>query len=349
MDYLEVTDSTRSNLASIPSNYSRLIARTLGLRMQDLPKLLKKTELTTQQFLQENTRLTAQQQISILHNALALSDDVAFGLKVGQKLTPLTHGSLGFLVNSSSNLLMAFKAIQTFSSIILNFSNVKLVENNGWLECYYSINIDVDEEIHRSLSEASMMTFLSFGEYILGRELSEAQISFAHAEPNYSQLYLEFMPCQFEFSAPQVMLKLPMSVCLIPNVSANNENYLLALRQCEMMLSQLRSKKGSWEHQIQKLILSRPPGVLCEDEAAAALFISKRTLARKLKQENTGFRQVREKILSQQAAGYLRDSHISIDSIAALLNYHDSANFRRAFKRWFQMTPNQFRQNHKVE
>ena len=96
------------------------------------------------------------------------------------------------------------------------------------------------------------------------------------------------------------------------------------------------------------MMLSHPPGVLNEEEAAAALFVGKRTLARKLSQENTGFRQIREEILSQQASGYLRDSQMSVEAIAALLNYHDSANFRRAFKRWFQLSPDQYRQQLKA-
>ncbi|MFT6331526.1 MAG: AraC-like DNA-binding protein [Bermanella sp.] len=50
-------------------------------------------------------------------------------------------------------------------------------------------------------------------------------------------------------------------------------------------------------------------------------------------------------MLSQQAVAYLSDSHISVEAIAALLNYHDSANFRRAFKRWFQLSPDQYRQH----
>ncbi len=75
------------------------------------------------------------------------------------------------------------------------------------------------------------------------------------------------------------------------------------------------------------------------------MFISKRTLARRLQSEGTAFRKIRDAILSQQAAAYLSDSNISVEAIAALLNYHDSANFRRAFKRWFKLSPDQYRQH----
>jgi AraC-like DNA-binding protein len=48
--------------------------------------------------------------------------------------------------------------------------------------------------------------------------------------------------------------------------------------------------------------------------------------------------------LSQQASSYLRNSRMSVEAIASLLNYHDSANFRRAFKRWLKLSPKQYRQ-----
>ena len=63
-----------SEMATIPSNYSRIIGRELGLTVRDLPKLLQFTALTTQQFMQEDTLLTAKQLIQILHNGIYLSE-----------------------------------------------------------------------------------------------------------------------------------------------------------------------------------------------------------------------------------------------------------------------------------
>ena len=93
-------------------------------------------------------------------------------------------------------------------------------------------------------------------------------------------------------------------------------------------------------------MLSYPSGSLTEEAAAAALFISKRTLARRLKSEGTGFREIRDDILARQAKNHLLDNRLSVDATAALLNYHDSANFRRAFKRWFGVSPDQYRLGH---
>lgn len=331
------------DLACIPSNYSRLIARELGLQVRDLAGLLVDTSLTTEAFLEEDTQLTPRQQIQILHNTLALSDDEILGLRLGKRLTSPTHGAMGFLVNSSPNLLMAIKAFQTFLPTRMSLARLELQTHQDYLALEGTFDAHIQGDVLRLLSEILAVIFMDCAEFIIGRPLEEMEIHFSHDRPPYHERYADFMAGRIEFSSPVICARIPMAVCEIPNASANQENYLMALQQCEAMLAQLHASKNSCKYQIQKLMLSGPNGALNEDEAAAALFISKRTMARRLKKEGTSFRQVRDEILSRQAIGYLRDSNMSVDAIAALLNYHDSSNFRRAFKRWFKLTPDQFR------
>jgi len=338
------TQTIGAQKASIPSNYSRLIARELELQIRDLASLLRLTQLTTEQFLQDELLLTPQQQIQILQNALKLSTSDTVSLRLGRRLTPSTHGAMGFLANSSSNLFMALKAVRAFLPTRMSFARVELVTKQDHLECYCYFDLEISSDIRRSLSEAVAMAFFELAKFIVGQSLDELTTSFSHAEPSYSAHYSDYLPGKFEFSAQHTMVKIPLHLCQVPNVSANHENYLLALRQCKVMLKQLKPNEDTCKYQIQKMMLSHPPGVLNEEEAAATLFISKRTLARRLQQEGSSFREIRDEILSQQASGYLSDSRMSVEAIAALLNYHDSANFRRAFKRWFQITPDQYRQ-----
>lgn len=329
--------------ACIPSNYSRLIARELELQVSELPDLLDRTGLTVDQFMQEDTLLTSRQQIQIVQNGLQLSNDETFGLRLGKRLTPPTHGAMGFLASSSPNLLMALKAFEAYIPTRLNFVRASMNTGEEWLEGYCYFELELSEDILRCFAEIFAKIIFDCAEFILGRPLDEAIACFSYSEPSYSHYYADFLPGRFEFSSPNLMVKIPIDLCYIPNTSTNYENYLFAMRQCELMQAQLNSNRSTSKYQIQKMMLEHPPGVLSEEEAAAVLFISKRTLARRLKKEGTGFRQIRDEILSQQAGSYLRDSDMSVDSIAALLNYHDSANFRRAFKRWFQVSPAQYR------
>ncbi len=227
--------------------------------------------------------------------------------------------------------------------IDLNLARLELVTRGNWLEMTCRFHVALSGELLRVLSEIFAVIFFDSAEFIVGRPLAEVVSCFIHPEPAYSSHYAVHISGPVEFGADALLLRIPLDICTVPNASANHENYMMALQQCEIMLKQLHPGQHTCKFQVQKLMLSHPPGVLSEEEAAATLFISKRTLARRLKTEGTSFRQLRDDILSQQAVAYLRDSTLSVEAMAELLNYHDSANFRRAFKRWFGITPDQYR------
>ena len=345
MEAKYVVPPERLNLdtANIPSNYARLIGRELGLNVRDIPKLLQFTQLTTKQFMQEDTLLTARQQIQILQNSLDLTHHLDFGLRLGRRLTPSTHGAMGFLANSSPNLLIALKAFQAFLPTRISFAHLQLEYSEDMVICSLHFDLNLSSAIHRVLSETCAVILYECAEFIIGRPMSETTICFSHDQPSYSECYADYLSGQYSFSAADLKIQLPLSLCEIPNASANHDNYLLAKSQCESMLSKLNPIEHSFIYQIQKMMLSNPLSELSEENVAAALFMSKRTLARRLALDGTSFRKIRDSILSKQASNYLLDSELSVDAIATLLNYHDSANFRRAFKRWFNMSPSAYR------
>lgn len=330
--------------AEMPSTYSRLIARELGLAAKQLPTLLHGTGLRRKQFLQEDQQITAAQQVLILRNAVHISPYPDFGLRLGRRLTPSTHGAMGFVANSSPDLLTAMQAVQAFLPTRVSFATLTLEESENWLDCRFTYDIALDTVTHRCLSETLIKACFEIADFILGYSIEGAKTSFAHPVPDYYRLYSSHLPGGIEFGCESLMLSLPMALCREPNAAANHENYLLAVHQCEAMLAELPGQPQGYEMRVRKMMLSHPPGTLSEDEAAATLFMSKRTLARKLAAENTGFRKIREQLLSEQAADYLSRNQLTVEAVATLLNYHDSASFRRAFKRWFDMPPEQYRQ-----
>ncbi|WP_407304662.1 AraC family transcriptional regulator ligand-binding domain-containing protein [Acinetobacter sp.] len=331
------------DISNIPSNYARLIGRELALNIRELSQLLQFTQLTTEQFMQDDTLLTARQLVQILQNSSTLSKHADFGLRLGKRLTPTTHGAMGFLVNSSPNLLMALKAFKEFIPTRISFARLSIEYNEHSVNMSLHFDIQLSEQVHRLLAETCAVILFECAEFIVGRPIHEAKICFAHAEPNYSQAYHHYLAGHYSFAAPEIKAEFPLNLCNIPNASANQDSYLLARQQCENMLQQLKPSKQSYVYMIKKMMLSSSLHELSEEQIAASLFMSKRTLARKLALDGTSFRDIKDSILSEQARSYLLESELSVDAIAALLNYHDSANFRRAFKRWFDLPPSEYR------
>lgn len=76
---------------------------------------------------------------------------------------------------------------------------------------------------------------------------------------------------------------------------------------------------------------------------ARELKMTERTLRRRLAQEGTCFSDIADEVKYTVATQYLEGSRASVDEIAELAGFSDTANFRRAFIRWTRMSPAQFR------
>ena len=70
---------------------------------------------------------------------------------------------------------------------------------------------------------------------------------------------------------------------------------------------------------------------------------SQRSLQRKLQAENSSFQEQLDKVRSELAISYLQEPLFSLTDIAELLGFAESSVFTRSFKRWFGITPSQWR------
>ncbi|WP_426695694.1 helix-turn-helix domain-containing protein [Vibrio harveyi] len=78
-------------------------------------------------------------------------------------------------------------------------------------------------------------------------------------------------------------------------------------------------------------------------EAAQILGIHKRTLQRRLHDCEVTYSQVMESLLLERSLSLLKNSTLSITTIAASLGYADTANFTRFIRRKIGMTPSAYR------
>jgi AraC-like DNA-binding protein len=81
---------------------------------------------------------------------------------------------------------------------------------------------------------------------------------------------------------------------------------------------------------------------------ARALSTSTRSLQRRLAASGVSYNELLDQVRKEAAERYLGDSPLSITEIAYLLGYSEPAAFNRAFKRWFDNTPQGFRQRQRA-
>ena len=86
-----------------------------------------------------------------------------------------------------------------------------------------------------------------------------------------------------------------------------------------------------------------PGGAGTVEDVAAKLGVSKRTLQRKLTEENTSFQKQLNGTRELLAKHYIRNTDMSSDDIAFLLGYQEINSFLRAFSLWTGMSIGEYR------
>ncbi|WP_396932485.1 helix-turn-helix domain-containing protein [Mycolicibacterium sp.] len=125
-------------------------------------------------------------------------------------------------------------------------------------------------------------------------------------------------------------------VCRFPDPVA----YRVAVADLKRTLD--RQRDASFSEQIREL-LEGEPAQTSSKRVADELSMSTSTLKRRLAQEGTTFRELRQSFMRERAIVRLLDRSVSISEVAAELGYSDLTNFTHAFTRWTGHSPRHFR------
>lgn len=142
------------------------------------------------------------------------------------------------------------------------------------------------------------------------------------------------------FGAPTSFIHVPVDtldeVCRFSDPVA----YRIAVADLQRVLD--RQRDASFTEQIRQL-LEKDLAQASSSRAAGELSMSTSTLKRRLSEEGTTFRELRQTFMQERAIVRLLDRSVSVSEIAAELGYTDPANFIHALKRWTGRSPSYFR------
>lgn len=266
------------------------------------------------------------------------------GLKLGINLPFDGLGLWGFLLRSS----------QTFGDMLIRAERyIRIV--NKFPEFLLETRGDRVAQIctHPALSpfgprEQVVQTFLAhwlaWGRQLCEQDISPLQATFTWPGPADSLPFRKFYNCPVSFNAAEDALlfdKDTLNAQLIdatPQLSGEFEKYAVAfierMTSVDDLLARVRAA-------IEEGLVN---GQGREADVSARLAMTARTLHRKLKQQRTSFREVRDEVLKHRAQDLLGRSDMPIAEVSFLLGYSETSNFYRAFKRWTGTAPNCWRE-----
>ena len=317
-----------------------VLLRLLEQRGVSVQQLCENTGFRPHEIEDVNHVMPMDQFETLLIQALRLTSSPDLLLRYGQEISLATLGVLGYAFLCCANLRELLELLLRYHRLLSPECDIRYAEEGSLVRITLHKGLlgrkvkSVDSEIFFS---AASKVF----ESLFNPSSLQLHVEFSHAEPLYQSAYHEVFGSSVKFNAPSNSLYCSAELLDEEIHFADPTMKVIYQQQCDAMLARL--DQGRYSVRVQQLLLERPghfPGI---ELAADSMKIGSRTLRRRLAGENTTYKQLVQDVRCQLAEEYLRDSPLSIQEIADMLDYSDVANFRRAFIAWKGMSPAHFR------
>lgn len=307
--------------------------------------LLKGTLISEKQLSNENQFLSYEQLARLLKNSMRLTGRPWSGVELPILGQTMSHGSLGVGLSAAKNLLQALGLIKLFFSTRQRIVDLDTSEEE---EDDYIIHIkeifefgDTAEHVIISIVNAIII----FSESVSGKKLPQSDIFLNFEEPAWSEHYYEALsPHNLHFNCESTQFKIEKSYLVSPCLTGDLETYKAAVRTCERLVATLDSG-NDFRETIRTFFLDNGPPYPTQEELASTMNMSYRTLIRRLSSQDTTYQEILDEVRMEIVAWHLLNTPLSVEKISEKVGYQSKANFSRAFKRWYDMTPREYR-NH---
>jgi AraC-like DNA-binding protein len=338
--------------AIVPAAYSQLLLEVVHSRGLSLDEVFRCGRLPARLVMATDTRLTTRQWSRLVLAALELSQDPGLGCEYGLRTRLTVHGVMGYALLSAPTLGSAFALLSRFFTMRVRNYDLQLVEEGEWAvltltERHPVVGLPPDQALalRRFLHESVLLGMVTCVRSLLGRGLSEPELSVTWPRPDYHAHYQDRLPAM-RFNQPATQLRFRASDLAAPLVMADPIAYQQALAQCEQERLRFVDEADDIVTRVRAILVLQPGvGYPSLTEVADALRLSERTLKRRLQEQGVAFQGLLNDVRQAEAAHLLGTTNKSVQEIADWLGYATPTNFVRAFRLWHGMTPNQYREH----
>jgi len=311
----------------------------------DPQPLLNQYGLDAARLSQPLARLSIPRYMRLGHAAIALTQQPALGLRMGQ-LSRLSQAGLAGVtaaqaptVREAARTLIRFEAL--YGSNYRGQSSLHEDARGAWLRFY---SISPYNAYNRFVVDSIISGWLHQLSSVAGTTLISEHIDIEFSEPDYAEQYRHLSHHPLHFRADTNQLRLNHDALDLRNAQHCPSTWSCLLLMCERELEQLTRTRSLRERITQLLgpLLNggREPDL---EEVAARLKLPTWTLRRKLTEEGTQFRAILNDTRRDLAMTYIRDPELAFGEIAYLLGFASAEAFQRAFTRGNAETPGEFR------
>ncbi|MFT3921311.1 MAG: AraC family transcriptional regulator [Myxococcales bacterium] len=329
---------------SIPSVYPAqlvLLSARFGVEAEHL---LEGTGIERAVLELNDGRITPVSSIALTRRALELTGEPGLGFYYGLQLKLSSHGAVGMLAMTSATLRDAMQVLTRFAA--LRSPNLRFLHYDEGEHAVLELIDAQPEPALRIFVVEFMFTALSqMARTLLGRPIT-GSVELAYPEPAYFPRFAHLWPGPARFDQTRHRMLLPRARLDDALQMADSVTAKQIEKECEEELSRC-VQPDSFLSDLRRMVLAHPDQFPSLERMAAQRHVSERTLKRQLQAHGTTYRQVVDELKRERAIVLLSNPKLGAQQVGQALGYADPANFHRAFRRWFGVSPDAWRRARK--
>ncbi|MCB1906515.1 MAG: AraC family transcriptional regulator [Rhodocyclaceae bacterium] len=281
----------------------------------------------------------------LYNRVIAACGDEAFGLMP----EPMRPGSFEFLCRAmigSPTLGEALERGRRFLAIVLPAMTVDIARDRDLARLIlheHGRPLGARDEPGRVFAFEWLLRLLhGLSCWLVGRGLSLVRVRFPYHRPDHGDDYALVYTERSEFGGDVLVAELRADLFDLP---LRRDEAALAsfLDGAPGKISMLYRRDREMVLRVRDLLRDALPESPTIDEVAAGLHLSPRTLHRRLRDEGTSFRAIKDALRRDIALSRLTKTRRPIAEVASELGYADTSAFYRAFTGWTGQSPQRFR------
>ncbi|MFL1456813.1 AraC family transcriptional regulator ligand-binding domain-containing protein [Marinobacter sp. GN3S48] len=325
----------------MPAIYLHLLAELLNTIGVDERALLLRVGLDPARLKSTDLRVSQAQASEFVTRAIIESGEPGLGIMLARELKLPLHGALGTAVMSSRSLDEALELMTRYLTLRAPHLTVSRRQEGNNVLFNVSCGVDLGP-LHGFIMDAMLFGCVSMGAQLTGTAVPGSAILRRGAEPGYFQRFRQHIPVPVRYESREDALVIPRAQLSMPVRFSDAQLAASSRAQCEEALKQLTEDAG-FACRVRRVIETSHPFPPKLARVAATLFVSERTLKRRLQEENASFQNLVDHVRLERAGDLLKNTGMNLSQIADVLGYADAANFTRAFKRWTGTSPSHYR------
>ncbi len=310
-------------------------------RGADRAKLMSQAGLCPADLEDSDGRLPFETYVAVMRAAQDLCDDPALALHFGEAVDLAQVSIVGLIMNASATMGEAFAQMQRFGKLTLETEGLNsgprfaLTTRDGQL---WMVDTRADPDAFPELSEGAFARLVCGPRRFLP-EPHVLEVQFSHPAPAWREEYDRIFQCPVSFSSGWNAMRLDPRIATWPVALQPRYVFGVLTQRADGLLQELEDQK-SVRGRVEAILLPLlHTGDVSADAVAQALGFSRQTLFRKLKAEDSTYKEVLDALRNRMALRYLDGGKASVNETAYLVGFSEPAAFSRAFKRWTGKSP----------